>query len=280
MFTNSDIAYYYDTTRLHYNRWWKLRKVLSLHYGIWDEGVKSFSESLINTNKVMMDISGISEGDKVLDAGCGVGGAAFYLNRMKNAEVVGISLSEKQVQLASEYTVKNRLSEKVKFRVMDFTRTTFSDETFNVIWACESVCQAIDKKAFLAESYRVLKKGGKLIICDYFLPEDNQNDPHLWIRKWCDSWAISELVSLNTFKTAIIKAGFNDFKSFNYTDKILKSSRRMYFSSLAGALPSEIYNLFHPKVSRFAKAHYKSGYYQYKALRAGLWKYMVILAQK
>jgi hypothetical protein len=54
----------------------------------------------------------------------------------------------------------------------------------------------------------------------------------------------------------------------------------MYLSSLAGALPSEIYNLFHPEVTRFAKTHYKSGYYQYKALMAGLWRYVIVLAVK
>jgi len=54
----------------------------------------------------------------------------------------------------------------------------------------------------------------------------------------------------------------------------------MYVSSIAGALPSGIYNLFHPKVSRFAKKHYKSGYYQYKALKGGLWRYIIILAVK
>ena len=54
----------------------------------------------------------------------------------------------------------------------------------------------------------------------------------------------------------------------------------MYHTSIIGALPSEIYNLFHPKVSRFAKTHYKCGYYQYKALKEGLWKYWIMLAVK
>jgi len=280
LYSNSDISEYFDTTRDHYNRWWKLRESRSLHYGIWDEGVKSFAESLENTNRVMMDICGISAGDKILDAGCGVGGTAFYLNKVKNAEVTGISLSEKQIQLASEYAVKNNLSPKVSFEVMDFTRTTFPDETFDIVWACESVCQAADRKAFIAESYRVLKKGGRLIICDYFLPYDDQKDRHLWIRKWCDAWAVSGLVTLDDFREGLILSGYNDIRSFDYTTKIIRSSRRMYLSSLAGALPSEIYNLFHPKVSRFAKRHYRSGYYQYKALKAGLWKYVIVKAVK
>ena len=69
-------------------------------------------------------------------------------------------------------------------------------------------------------------------------------------------------------------------QAFNYTKQIHKSAKRMYYASLIGALFSITYNLFHPKVSRFAKTHYKSGYFQYKALKAGLWKYGVVLAIK
>lgn len=54
----------------------------------------------------------------------------------------------------------------------------------------------------------------------------------------------------------------------------------MYYASLVGALPSELYNITHPKVSHFSKNHYKCGYYQYKALQKNLWKYYVILAEK
>ena len=280
MFSTSDIAEYYDTTRSHYNRWWKLRENHSLHYGIWDEGVKSFSESLVNTNRVMMEIAGIRERDRVLDAGCGVGGAAFYLARMKNAHVTGISLSRKQIQIANEYAGQNNISDKISFEVMDFTRTTFRNETFDVVWACESVCQAPDKKAFIGESFRLLKKGGRLIICDYFIPEENQYDCHSWLRKWCDSWAISGLITREVFQAALNASGFNNIRSFDYTAQIIRSSLRMYLSSLVGALPSEIYNLFHLKVSRFARTHYRCGYYQYKALKARLWEYNIILAVK
>jgi tocopherol O-methyltransferase len=280
MFTPSDIAEYYDTTMNHYKRWWNLGRQLSLHYGIRDEGVKSFSESLINTNRMMMEISGISGNDKVLDAGCGVGGAAFYINRMKNSEVTGISLSKKQVDFANGIAVNKNIADKVNFRVMDFTQTYFSDESFDVVWACESVCQAADKDAFIEESYRLLKKGGRLIISDFFMTDTDQQDRHSWIRKWCDTWAVSDLVTCEAFTSDLRKRGFNDIRSFDYTSKIIHSSRRMYIASLVGAVPSELYNLFHPKVSRFARTHYKCGYYQYKALMEGLWGYWILLAKK
>jgi tocopherol O-methyltransferase len=228
---------------------------------------------------VMMEISSVVATDKILDAGCGVGGAAIFLSMAKNAEVVGISLSDKQIEYAIKVASKHHPDARVSFKVMDFTRTTFPDESFDVIWACESVCQA-NKKAFINESYRLLKKGGRLIMADFFLTSGDQPDKHAWIRKWCDTWAVSELISCDLFTDGLQTRGFKSVKSFDYNQNIKHSAKRMYLASLFGALPSELYNLIHPEVSPFAKNHYKCGYYQYRALKEGLWRYMIILAIK
>jgi ubiquinone/menaquinone biosynthesis C-methylase UbiE len=279
MFTNKDVAEYYDTTQTHYQKWWNLGKSFSLHYGIWDERVKSFSESLVNTNRVMMELSEISETDRILDAGCGVGGAALLLNNERKAEIVGISVSKKQIDTANKLAVERNITDKVSFQVMDYLNTSFNDEYFDVVWACESVCQSSDKRAFIRECYRILKKGGRLILCDYFLT-NYKKDIHSWLEKWHKVWAISNLVSDDSFVSDLKNQGFTSVKTFDYTGEIRKSAKRLYCTSLIGSLPSELYNLFNRKVSRFAKSHYKGGYYQYKALKENLWKYNIILAVK
>ena len=88
---NNNISNYYDYTQHHYERWWKLKESLSLHYGFWDEGVQNFNQALINTNKVMMELAKVGDGDTILDAGCGVGGAAIFLASNKNVKVNGIT---------------------------------------------------------------------------------------------------------------------------------------------------------------------------------------------
>lgn len=280
MFSNKDIAAYYDTTQNHYEKWWNLKQTQALHYGIWDNNTKNFTEALLNTNKILIETAQINAADYVLDAGCGIGGSSIYIAKNTGARVKGISLSEKQVKQANRSAIEQKLDNLASFKVMDFTKTSFPDASFDVIWACESVCHANNKYDFLKEAFRILKKGGRLVMADFFLTKQNQNDKKQRIKKWCNTWSVPNLISSELFINHASDIGFSSNQEFDYTKQIKKSSKRMYFASLIGALPSETYNFFHPKVSKFAKTHYKCGYYQYKALKAKLWKYKVIIATK
>ena len=280
MFQQEEVAEYYNTTQNHYEKWWSLKEHLSLHYGIWDETIKSHGAALENTNRILLNTSGIKATDRVLDAGCGVGGAAFYINKMTNAQVTGISLSEKQIVTARELSDKNNLSDKVSFQLMDFTNTSFPSAHFDVIWCCEAMCHAASKSDFLKECFRLLKKDGRLIISDYFLSEENRVDKYDWLGKWQKTWAMEPFDGMQLFQNRLQETGFQKIEHWDFTDAIRKTARRMYHASLIGALSSEVYNLLHPNVSRFAKTHYKSGYFQYKALRENLWRYDVVMATK
>lgn len=280
MFTNNNIAAYYDTTQNHYKKWWKLKQTRALHYGIWQKGTQNFAEALINTNKVLLEKGQIDKSSTVLDAGCGIGGSSIFIAKKSQAKVIGISLSEKQVRQANAFAQNEGLSDKVRFKTMDFTATEFADESFDVVWACESVCHANNKADFIRETFRILKKGGRLILADFFLCSNNQKDKKQWIKKWCDTWSVPNLITSNEFFDIAKTIGFGKHEETDYTKEIYKSSKRLYLASLVGALPSETYNLLHPNVTPFAKTHYKCGYFQFKALKAELWRYKVVLLNK
>jgi tocopherol O-methyltransferase len=115
---------------------------------------------------------------------------------------------------------------------------------------------------------------------DFYLSPGNTEDKNGWIGKWEKSWSIPGSATLESFGEILTGAGFKVKEQLDLTGEIYKSSRRMFKAGLLGAFPSEVYYLSHPKVSRFARKHYMSGYYQYKALKAGLWRYYVILTIK
>src|SRR5690349_17405932 len=92
---------YYAATENAYKDSWDLEKSLSIHYGYWDEAVKNFPESLARMNEVMASAAEITNGERVLDAGCGVGGSSIFLASQMGCRVTGITLSERQSILAA-----------------------------------------------------------------------------------------------------------------------------------------------------------------------------------
>jgi cyclopropane fatty-acyl-phospholipid synthase-like methyltransferase len=279
MFNSKDIADYYNQTVDHYEIWWNLKKSMAVHYGFWDKNTKSFNEALKNTNREMAKMAQIKPYHYVLDAGCGVGGAAFYLASTIGCSVSGITLSDKQLKIANEFKHSYENKNLVDFSLQDFTNTNFKPESFDVIWGCESTCYASPKINFINEAKRLLKSNGILIIADYFVEPKGLIDKDKYIKNWGDLWAIQEFHSQHNFIDELEKNGFKIEQNIDVSKHIFRSSKRMYYSYLVGAIPSKVYNLFN-NTSRFGKKHYQSGYFQYKALVSELWSYRMLVVRK
>jgi ubiquinone/menaquinone biosynthesis C-methylase UbiE len=98
-------------------------------------------------------------GKKVLDAGCGAGRDVAYMQE-DGLDVIGIDLSEELLKEA-----KKRYP-KCKFKLMDFRKMSFKDNTFDGIWCMAGLIHT-DRKEIpqvLKEFSRVLKKNGVLYI--------------------------------------------------------------------------------------------------------------------
>lgn len=111
---------------------------------------------------------------QVLDVGCGIGGTSRYLAKKfgsTNAKVTGITLSPVQAKRASELAAQQNVVN-AEFRVMDALNMTFPDNSFDLVWACESGEHMPDKKKYVEEMTRVLKPGGKVVIATWCQRDD------------------------------------------------------------------------------------------------------------
>ncbi len=271
---------YYRQTENAYKDSWDLNRSLAIHYGYWDKQVHSFPQSLQRMNEVMMEEAGIREGDRVLDAGCGVGGSSVFLASVLNCSVTGITLSERQAEQARVNAQNRKVDNKAEFRVMDYAQTDFPDNTFDIVWGCESICYAHDKEKFIREAYRLLKPGGRLVVADGFV-SSFENNQHPAIRQWLDGWEVNYLESPDRFNGFLQSAGFTSIRYRDISKEARRSSKRLYrFYFLASAyLVWKKINFSGPPTD-MQKRNIKACLYQYKGMRQGLWQYGLFTAQK
>lgn len=280
MFSNNDIARYYDVSEVHYKKMWNLAQSHSLHYGYWDDSTKNFHEALLNINKVLSSYAAISLKDSVLDAGCGIGGSSIWLAKNIGCTVTGISLSEKQVATANRLAQKEHVAQLASFIMKDFTATNFPSESFDVVWAIESVCHAADKQTFLVEAYRLLKPGGRLIMADFFKRDNLTGKDAAMIQRWANGWAIDDFTTIEKFSAQLDTVGFNKDRIEDATTHIHRSAKRLYIAYFFGTVAGFLYRIFNPNATEFGKKNIDTAYLQYKCLQKKLWKYYIILATK
>ena len=97
----------------------------------------------------------------LLDVGCGLGATTSCLAGLYDqATVHGINLSAVQIEAS-----RTRFPQGL-FQVMDATKLTFEDASFDRIFCVEAIFYFQTRATFLAEVRRVLRPGGRLIVTD------------------------------------------------------------------------------------------------------------------
>lgn len=275
-----EIVHYYDTCETDYRLLWDLDHSHAMHAGYWDHQTRSLRDALKRENEVLAEIAQIKRGEKILDAGCGVGGSSIFLAQTYACQVEGITLSAKQVETATRKAIQIGLHQHLNFQVMDYTCTHFPEATFDVVWGIESICHASDKRLFIQEAHRVLKPGGRLIVADGFAKQQPFTPrEQAKMECWLKGWGVKALDPVETFEAGLKEANFEKIRFYDITPHVLPSSRRLYWYSLPAIplskigerlgwrLPSQTANLYSARC-------------QYQTLKRGFWQYGIFYAQK
>lgn len=109
----------------------------------------------------------LQENTRILEIGCGNGTNIAFLQQKTNASWAGIDISAPSINRAK----KNCLSG-TDLRVGSFEELPFEENSFDCVFAVETLCHANDRGKALAEAYRVLVPGGKLFIWDGWRQEN------------------------------------------------------------------------------------------------------------
>jgi len=281
-YSRSDIIEYYEQCENAYRDAWGMDHNKQLNLGLWEKGTKNLGQALFNLNERIGELAELNEDSMVLDAGCGVGGTAIHLAKKYGCRVKGISITERQIELAKNNAADAAVGDLVEFEVMDFCNTTFKDESFDVIIGMESIVYAEPKTDFLKEAHRLLKEDGRLVLAENLQGKatlDKKEDEILYLKGF-NGCKVKSLDTEEQYRRNLNELGFKriscEDKSKEVRPSILRL-RRFYYAAWA-------YNKWHRLIGKPFSATQEANttmcYYLLSGLDKGLWKYGLIKAVK
>lgn len=156
------VADHYDELDPIYRQIWGEH----VHHGLWRSGQESAEqavEALSDEVGTRLEL-GSSRNMQLVDIGCGYGGTARRFAMHHGAEVTGYTLSREQAAQAPA-------ASGVEIRVGDWLQNGLPDAAFDGAYAIESSEHMADKPGFFAQAFRVLRPGGRLVVCAWLAAE-------------------------------------------------------------------------------------------------------------
>ncbi len=141
----------------------------NIHLGSFAEPDESLQAAMARSNERVGDLLQLTPRERVLDVGCGYGAFARYLSRRFGCRVLATNISERELERGRALTAEVGLDDLVGFAWADFHDLPYDDASFDAYTSQEAFLHAADKRTVLAEAYRVLKPGSRLVFTDILI---------------------------------------------------------------------------------------------------------------
>jgi ubiquinone/menaquinone biosynthesis C-methylase UbiE len=170
--SNSELKTYWDDCTSVY---------VKHKYNVFQSGLHSNN---FNNHLEILNIRHWQEGaTNILDAGCGIGAVTkFFANKHPDANFTGLNISTEQLNIANKNCPSN-----VLFVEGSYDDMPFPDESFDFICFYQSIGYKPLLKT-LSETFRVLKKNGKVLISDMCSVEDPDPQQATFIKEVQKTW--------------------------------------------------------------------------------------------
>ena len=112
------------------------------------------------------------EGSRILDVATGTGDVALEIARTtpSSVKITGADFCHEMIELGKAKVATSPYAERIDFLVAPCEDLPFPNNTFDSITIAFGIRNVVDRKLGLAEMWRVLQPGGRLIILEFSTP--------------------------------------------------------------------------------------------------------------
>lgn len=163
-----------------------------------------------------VSIASLKEGEIVVDLGSGAGFDCFLSAQKvgKKGKVIGVDMTPEMIEKARENAKKGGY-ENVEFRLGEIENLPVANNSADVVISNCVINLSPDKRRVFAETFRVLKPGGRLMISDIVLLKELPN----FIKNSIEAYigCLSGAIMKDEYIKAIEEAGFQDVRIIDET---------------------------------------------------------------
>lgn len=156
----------------HYDRIteaWTMLLGNDLHYGVFEAETEPLDHATARLTDLMSEAAQLERDLEVLDVGCGTGAPACHLASTYGVRVTGITTSAVGVEQARARAEGQGVADRTTFERRDGMDNGFPDASFDRVWVLESSHLMPARERLVAECARVLRPGGRMVLCDIVL---------------------------------------------------------------------------------------------------------------
>jgi ubiquinone/menaquinone biosynthesis C-methylase UbiE len=160
--------------------------------------------------------AGLQPGLRVLDVGCGLGGACRLLAAEFGCQVTGIDITETYIRTAIQLTAFMGMQQSTRFVHGSALALPFGNDSFDIVWTQHVQMNIADKELFYAEIHRVLTTNGRFIYYDIL------SDNHLPVQlpvPWAADASLNHLITSQELHALLQKTGFISMQVTDETEK-------------------------------------------------------------
>ena len=121
--------------------------------------------------KEIAEIAKYSSPKKILDVATGTGDIAINLSKIKGSKIEGVDVSGNMLKIARKKIDELKI-DNIALKKCEAENLVFEDNHFDIVSIGYGVRNFSNLEKGLSESYRVLKRDGKLIILETSVPEN------------------------------------------------------------------------------------------------------------